>query len=164
MSRIAAKYHASHRGTSSREHSAGEVTDRSYGDVTKVVWEQKESLVKGLGIKLPFPKIEKNEKAFKVHLTHAAHDVHGLVEHGKEAEGYRTSKLVKRSVTLAFDDAATAQAALDQVLEIPADALKQLIESETLQTLLKDKMDLFEVPMKSMKPMPRWAVALSVPS
>lgn len=162
MSRIAAKYHASHRGTSSREHNAGEVTERSFGDVTKVVWERHVGPSKAIGLgvtlPLPFPKIEKNDKAFKVHLAHAAHDVHGLIEHGKEAEDYRTSKVVKRSVTLAFDDVATANAAFNQVLEIPADALKELIESETLQTLLKEKMDLYEVPMKYMGKQRSWGL------
>lgn len=158
MSRIAAKYSATFTKLSSQQHKAGEVTDRAYGDVSKLKVKKADNK---LGFRI---ENERDPKKFKVHLTHATHDVHGLSHNNEESEDFRTSRLVKRCVTLAFDDVATANKAFNEVLEIDTNALKQLMESETLQDLIKEKMNLHEVPMKSMKPMPQWAVALSVPS
>lgn len=165
MTRIAAKYGVATRATCPHsEYLAGEVTDRMYGDAKKVEWKQNDALTSGLGITVKLPNIIKDDAAFRILITHAAHDVHGLSEHGKEADDFRTGKLVKRSVRLQFDDAATASRAFNAVLEIDTATLKTLMESETLQDLLAQKLDLFAVPFKTMKPMNPWQAALSIPS
>lgn len=167
MSRIAAKYGIATNGTGVDTYKAGEVTDRAYGDVFKPNFAVNEDLAKGLGITIPLPTrpfMKKNPKAFRVHLNHAVHDVHGLKEYGHEHEDFRTSRIVKRSVALEFDDVATANRAFNHVLNIDGDTLKSLIESETLQDLLAEDLSLHVVSPKSMKPMNSWQRAFAIPS
>lgn len=160
MSKLAAKYAVATRTTTEKEHKAGAFVERTFGNVSKL------KIVKTDGRFGRSIYRDIDFKKFKLHVTHAAHDVEGLVHNGQEREGFRTQKAVKRSVTLAFEDMTTANKAFNEILKIDNDALAKLMESETLQDLLKEKLGItFAVPMRCMdeKPYRRPCISLFPP-
>lgn len=94
---------------------------------------------------------------FSVTLKCALPDVHGLREHGKEAEDFTTKRLVTHKATLKFADVPTASSAFNYLLEgISDNDLKDALENENLAEKIAQNCGLEIAPAEDLFPTKPW--------